>query len=208
MTTATNTLKDITASNGITITADDLKEAIKIADVNWAEAAYANEGSVSDKPFDICMFDFFEDAWDLVDEHFVEEYNDCDEDKVTALAHVIEGRSSIWHDWANQAKENEELVYRVKGEPFSLAYAKLYIACERTEYTYDDGLDVVLSNSDKLSDYVGHNDQEKYEEYRNDFVWGNVEYIVTLYYADERVDRGEADGQPDYIAIVVKEAEK
>lgn len=36
----TNT--NITTSNGINLTIDDLKKAIELANVNWNEAAYAN----------------------------------------------------------------------------------------------------------------------------------------------------------------------
>ncbi len=197
-----------TASNGIILTTEDLEKAIKLANVDWAEAAYANDGADSKNPIDICIFDFWGDSWDLVDEVFVDNYDDCDEDKLTALAKVIEGRASIWHDWANQAKEAEEEVYRVKGEPFSLDYANLFIKCEYQEYYYDDGLEAVLNHAHFLYSPACHNDQKKCTEYSDEFVWGKVKYLVTLCYTDERIKRGDADGQPDFITINVEAVEE
>ena len=196
-----------TASNGIILTTEDLKEAIKIADVNWTEAAYANDGTKSKDPIDICIFDFFGDSWDLVDENFVGNYDDCNKDKHIALAHVIEGRASVWHDWACQAKENEEQCYRVKGEPFSLSYAELFIKCEYQEYYFDDGLEAVLNHANFLYSQACHNDKRKCMEYSNEFVWGKVKYLVTRCYTDERIARGDADGQPDFITINVEAVE-
>lgn len=193
-----------TASNGIVITIKDLEKAIKIADVNWTEAAYANDKAASSNPLDICIFDFFSDAWDLVDDHFVEEYDDCDGDTAIAIARVIEGRANVWHDWAKQNKETEELCYRVKGEPFSLGYAKLFIACNHIEYYYDDGLDAVLSICGSVYDHANFNNSTKCYEYEHSFEWGNVKYDVTLSYKESRVESGEADGEPDYISVKVE----
>lgn len=196
------------ASNGITITDEDLEKAIKLANVDWAEAAYANDGAKSKDPIDICIFDFWRDSWDLVDEIFVDNYEDCDEDKHTALAKVIEGRASIWHDWANQAKEAEEEVYRVKGEPFSFDYAKLFIACNNAEcgcYSLGEGADAVLSKSFSTRHYSGRNKAKGLVRYHSSFIWNDVEYCVTQYYKDKRIKQGDINDLPDFITIKVKE---
>ena len=201
--------KSITASNGIALTRGDLKKAIKIAKVNWTEAAYANNKAASTKPTDICLFDFFEDSWELVDDDFTNEYENCGENTSVALAHVIEHRASIWHDWSNQSKEEEVECYRCNGKPFSLAYAKLFIACDNKECDFqycEEGVNIILSKVCSKFEYSGHSDAKKYVKYHHSFVWGNVEYSITKCYKDEHINRGNIDGQPDIISIKVKKA--
>ena len=201
---------NITTSNDIPLTTEDLKKAIKIADVNWEEAAYANDGAKSKNPIDICIFDFFGDGWDLVEDSFSDVYANCDEDKHLALAHIIEGRASIWHDWVNQAKETEELCFRVDGRPFSLDYAKLFIACnndECEEYNLNTGVNTILRKSFSSRHYSGRNKARKLVRYHSSFIWGNVEYSVTQYYKEEHVRNDDIKDLPDFITIKVKKAE-
>ena len=198
--------KSVTTSNGIVITIKDLEMAIKIADVDWSKAAYANKNALSANPIDICLFDFFEDAWYVVDDYFMEEYDDCDGDTVIALALVIERRAGVWYDWAEQNKESEELCYRVNGEPFSLNYAKLYIACKNIECAdLYDGAHAVLSRSFSTRHYSGRNKVKGLVRHHSTLIWGNIEYSVTQYYKDERVKQDDINDLPDFITIKVNE---
>jgi hypothetical protein len=198
----TNT--NIITSNGVNLTIDDLKQAIKLTDIDWNMAAYANPKANSKDPTDICQFDFFDkDAWDTMDKDFAEEYVDCDEDKVLAIARIIEKRSSIWQDWAEQIRIHEEDLHILTGRPFSFAYAKLFIETDNF-----GGINPALSQADWLNDYtIIHNEQEKRDEYRSEFVWGEVKYLVTKFYSHERLKQGNTEDQPDSCTIKVEKAD-
>lgn len=121
-------MTNIITSNGLTLTINDLKQAIKLTDLDWNMAAYANQKASSKEPTDICQFDFFDkDAWETVDKDFAEEYANCDEDKILAIARIIEKRSGVWQDWAEQIRIHEEDLHILTGKPLSPAYAKLFI---------------------------------------------------------------------------------
>ena len=203
----TNT--NITTSNGFNLTIEDLKKAIRITNVNWAEAAYANPKASSSDPIDICIFDFFnKDAWETVDKDFANDYfpdeddydeefsNDC---KILALTRIIKKRSGVWQDWAEQIRIHEEDLHFLTGKPFSFAYAKLFIE------TVDFG--PVLSAEDMMQDYtIIFNKKEKRKEYSFEFVSGEVKYLVTRFYSDERIRLGDTIHNPDFFAIKVEKA--
>ena len=199
----TNT--NITTSKGINLTIDDLKQAINLTDVDWVEAAFANQKANSKDPIDICIFDFFnKDAWETVDEDFAEEYA-IDEVNSIALACLIKKRSFVWANWAEEIRLHEEGLYILTGKPFSLAYSKLFI---EDDDDFLEGCNPALVQADKLNDYtIVHNEQEKRDEYRCEFVWGEVKYLVTKFYSHERIKQGNTENQPDFYTIKVEKAD-
>lgn len=206
------TNQTITASNGTVLTIDDLKEAIKIAEINWDKVAYALKNLPSNDALDICMYDFFEDdvAWDMVDEIFIEKSQKGDKDKKVLLANTIKKRAEAWYGMALSRKKSEELRYRVDNTPFSLAYAKLYIQCDRDpEYAESSmGTHIVVSKVVSNVKRSGYDPKEHLLEYKGTLTWGDVEYSVTLWYPEEQAAYVEQQtaycwDNPNYIAIKV-----
>ena len=205
----------ITASNGIILTTDDLKEAIKNAEIQWDKVAYAFPKVKSKEAFDICVYDFFEDndSWNLVDNIFVEECQKGDSDKKTILANTIKKRAEVWYGTARSKKKNEELLYRADKKPFSLDYAKLYIKCtQNPEYEETSvGTRVVVTKATSYVTRSGYDNVQHLLEYKGNFTWGDVEYRVTLWYPEEQAAYVEQKtaycwDNPNYITIEVSPA--
>lgn len=205
----------ITASNGIILTTDDLKEAIKNAEIQWDKVAYAFPKVKSKEAFDICVYDFFEDndSWNLVDNIFVEECQKGDSDKKTILANTIKKRAEVWYGTARSKKKNEELLYRADKKPFSLDYAKLYIKCtQNPEYEESSvGTRVVVTKATSCVTRSGYDNAQHLLEYKGNFTWGDVEYRVTLWYPEEQAAYVEQKtaycwDNPNYITIEVSPA--
>lgn len=194
----------IAASNGIILSADDLKKAVETADVNWTLAAYASQHSKD--PIDICTNDFFDtDHWKSVDDLFVQKY-EMFEDIPNALASVIESRAESWSEKADREKAIEEKSYTEYDRPFSLEYAQLYIECNHEEDFFSEcGIDAVYSKVSFVDNYTGCEFDGEYSKYNYSFIWGDVSYEVSLLYKGDILYSGEwRDGQPDCITIDVK----
>ena len=145
----------ITTANKTVLTIDDLREAARMAKVDWNIALYANYidhlYNNIDDAIDVCVQDFFsEDAWTIIEDSNTEDFDEaedgfssyCDDDildehlrKVKALCNIIESRFATYKDWADQRRENEELCHRTNGDKFSEAYLALF--CEAYDNTQD-----------------------------------------------------------------------
>jgi hypothetical protein len=145
----------ITTANNTILTLKDLREAARMANVDWNIALYANNidrlyNDINDA-IDVCVLDFFsEGAWSIIEDPCYEDFDEtedgfssyCDDEipdehlrNVKALCNIIESRFNTYKDWANQRREEEELCHRVNGDEYSKPYLALY--CEAYDETED-----------------------------------------------------------------------
>ena len=145
----------ITTANNTILTLKDLREAARMANVDWNIALYANNidrlyNDINDA-IDVCVLDIFsEGAWSIIEDPCYEDFDEtedgfssyCDDEipdehlrNVKALCNIIESRFNTYKDWANQRREEEELCHRVNGDEYSKPYLALY--CEAYDETED-----------------------------------------------------------------------
>lgn len=145
----------LTTANNTVLTLEDLREAVRMADVDWNIALYANNidrlyNDINDA-IDVCIYDFFsKEAWTIIEDPDTKDFDEaedgfssyCDDDisdehlrNVKALYSIIERRFDTYKDWAIQRREKEELCHRVNGGTYSDLYLALY--CEAYDDTQD-----------------------------------------------------------------------